>query len=330
MALTPTKIEETRAQIARRRKLLNGKLSLSSFDPTTILNSVPNNLKIQGQQKLSSLFLDQGTKILSKVIPGLNDIITKFGIDNLEDLINGEEVDLELIKQEFCPTKPELDRLILQRNNLVDYLNGIGTTLDGLSTTVNFGAGIGNLLQGLITTIKRGQSLANIAMSFIPFALPGAVPATINELGKVADGLTFNKDGTPKLPPITITASSVSPSIAATQSLILRSVTLLEQVDLLIILCDPNSTLTDPSKSIQDTAANELIAENSINNSTYKGFILEIETRVYTDTVNQNRAVGKNQSGIVLIATDYSFASNPNILIEELKFIIDKDDLKAY
>ena len=50
--------------------------------------------------------------------------------------------------------------------------------------------------------------------------------------------------------------------------------------------------------------------------STYKGFILEIETRVYTDTVNQNRAVGKNQSGIVLIATDYSFASNPNILIE--------------
>lgn len=330
MALTPNKIEETRAQIARRRELLSNKLSLSSFDSNNILNAVPNNLKVQGQQKLSSLFLDQGSKLLSKVIPGLDDIITKFGINDLEDLISGEGVNIEQLKQDFCPTQPELDKLILQRNNLVDYVNGIGDTLDGLSTTVNFGAGIGNLLQGLITRIKQGQTLANIAMSFIPFALPGAVPAAINTAGNIADKLTFNEDGTPRLPPITIIASSVSPSISAVQSIILRVVTILEKVDLLINLCNPNSTLIPTSKSIQDTAENELVAENSINNSTYKGFILEIETRVYTDTVNQNRAVAKNNSGIILLATDYSFASNPNILIEELKFIIDRDDLKAY
>ena len=31
-----------------------------------------------------------------------------------------------------------------------------------------------------------------------------------------------------------------------------------------------------------------------------------------------------------MIATEYSFASDPNVLIRELKFIIDRDDLKAY
>ena len=66
------------------------------------------------------------------------------------------------------------------------------------------------------------------------------------------------------------------------------------------------------------------------DDGTYKGFRLEIETKKYTDTVNQNRAVGKNNSGIILIATEYSFASDPNVLINELKFIIDRDDLKAY
>ena len=236
MALTPNKIEKTRAQIAKRRKSLSGKLSLSSVNSNAILNSVPGNLKVQGQQKLSSLFLDQGNKLLSKIVPSLDDIITKFGITDLENQLNGKGIDLESLKSEYCPTKPELDKLILQRNNLVDYLNGVGTTLDRLSTTVNFGAGIANLLQGIINGLARGKTLAQIAMSFIPFSLPGAVPAAIDTLGDIKNKTTFKEDGTPRLPPLTITASAVSPSISAVQSIVLKVVTLLEQVDLLITL----------------------------------------------------------------------------------------------
>ena len=75
---------------------------------------------------------------------------------------------------------------------------------------------------------------------------------------------------------------------------------------------------------------NELIAASTENDGTYKGFILEIESIPFTDTVNKNRAVGKNRSGIILISTESSFASNPQVLIDELKFIIDRDDLKSY
>ena len=325
MALTPKQIEDIRANSARKRELLRGKLNLSSFDPNTLLNSFPDNLKVQGQQKLPSLFLNQGTKLLSKVFPALNEIIDKFGITDLESQLNGEGVNFEELKQQYCPTKPELDRLILQRNNLVDYLNGVGDTLDRLATTVNFGAGIASLLQGIITGLRQGKTAAQIILSFIPLA-PGAATTAIDTTGDVADKLTFKADGTPRLPPLTIVASAVSGPIAAVQQIILKIVVLLKQVDTLILLCDPNSTLTSTSKTIQDTAANEALTDDG----TYKGFILEIETKAYTNTVNQNRAVGKNKSGIIMIATDYSFASNPNVLINELKFIIDRDDLKAY
>lgn len=327
MALTPQQIEENRAKLARKRNLFNNKLLLSSFDTNKLTNSIPNNLKPQGSQKLPSLFLTQGGKILSKIIPSLTDLTDKWGINDLEN--NPNNLDVETLKQQYCPTTEELDKIILQRNNLVDYLNNIGQTLDNLTITVEFGSGIGNLLQGIINNIKRGKTASQIALSFLPVA-PGLATSIIDKVGDVADTLTFEEDGTPRIPPITITASQVSPAIATTQASILKAVALLSQVDYLITLCNPFSTLTETSKTINNLAENELLAEVSTNDTTYKGFILEIETKKYTDTVNQNRAVGKNKSGIVLIATEYSFASNPNVLIEELKFIIDKDDLKAY
>ena len=328
MALTPFDILKNRKQEALKRGRLKNQFNLQSFDTEVFDNSVPNNLKPQGQAKLPELFLNQADKLLKFVTPALTGIIEKFGLDNLPT--DFQNISPEEIKQQYCPTTSELDSLIAERNDIVDYLNNVGTRIDALSITVEFGAGFANLLQGIVNRLKTGQRLANIAMSFIPFALPGAVPAAINTVGSVADSLTFNNDGTPRLPPLTITASQVSPAVAIVQSTILKAVEQLQKIDFLINLCNPNATLTDTSQSIQDTATNELIAQNTDNEATYKGFILEIETKKYTDTVNQNRAVGKNNSGIVIIATEYSFASDPNILINELKFIIDRDDLKAY
>ena len=124
--------------------------------------------------------------------------------------------------------------------------------------------------------------------------------------------------------------TSVAPPFALIQQVILQCVTLLDQLDELILLCAPNATLTPTSNTIDGIVATQLIAENTNTGNTYKGFILEIETRAYTPKVDQSRAVGKNNQGIISITTDYSFASNPNVLIDELKFmfIIDGDTAK--
>jgi hypothetical protein len=84
------------------------------------------------------------------------------------------------------------------------------------------------------------------------------------------------------------------------------------------------------SDNIISISAQQTQANATINQTTYNGFLIEIETVPYTPTVNRYRAVGKNQSGITLVQTDLSFTLEPQILINELKLIIDKDNLKAY
>lgn len=324
MAISPKKIQEIRAKRSQLKKNREERLALEATDTEAITNSVTEDQKPQGQQKLGSLILKQGQKLSKFVVPLAVKLLKEYAVDQVQQEIEAQTLSPEELREKFCPAN--LQDIIQKRNSAVEYLNNTGAKLDSLSITVNFGAGFASLLQGLVTTIKRGQSLANTAMSFIPFALPGAVPAAINQAGNVADNLTFNEDGTPRIPPVKITASQVSPAVASTQSTILKCVELLGRLDILINLCDPNSSLIPISDSINNVAVNEVLTDDG----TYKGFILEIETKPYTDRVDQNRAVGKNKSGIILIATDYSFASDPQVLITELKFIIDRDDLKAY
>ena len=69
--------------------------------------------------------------------------------------------------------------------------------------------------------------------------------------------------------------------------------------------------------------------ESSLLDTTYKGFNFEIEEIPFSPTVNRKRALAKNSDNITLLQSELSFTSTPNILIEELKFVIDRDNLRA-
>jgi hypothetical protein len=304
---------------------------LTSTDIEGINNAVTEDQKPKGLQKLGSLVLKQSQKLSKFVIPLAFNLIKEYGIDKLETALEEESDNIdelrEKLKEEFCNV--QLPQIIAKRNNAVDYLNNTGKILDSFTIGVNFGASFAGILENIIKILKGASFGINQAAKGIPL-IPGAVVSVVNDLNTIADTVTFKADGTPNLPPLKITAAQVSPAFATVQNTIVRCVDLLDRLDILITLCNPNANLTGISDSINSIYDNELIAEASENDGTYKGFILEIETRPFTDTVDQNRAVGKNKSGIIMISTEYSFASNPQVLIDELKFIIDRDDLKAY
>ncbi len=327
MAISPKKIQEIREQRAQIKANRKERLALEATDTEALNNAATEDSKPQGQQKLGSLILKQGQKLSKFVVPLALNLLREYAVDQAKQEVEAQEISPEELREKFCPSN--LQDIIQKRNDAVEYLNNTGARLDSLSITVDFGANFASLLQGLVTGLKTTKTIATQVLSFIPLT-PGAAVSAIDTVGDIVDSLTFNADGTPRIPPVKITASQVSPAVASVQSTILKCVDLLGRLDILINLCDPNSTLVPLSDSINDIIVNESLAEASQNDTTYKGFILEIETKPYTDRVNQNRAVGKNKSGIVLIATDYSFASDPQVLITELKFIIDRDDLKAY
>ena len=327
MAILPKQIQELRDKRAQLKKDREERLALESANPEVINNAVTEDQKPQGQQKLGSLILKQGQKLSKFIIPLATNLLKQYAIDKVKEEIDAKQLSPEELKAKFCPTN--LQDIIKKRNNAVEFLNKTGDRLDSLSITVDFGANFASLLQGLITGLKTTKTIATQVLSFIPLT-PGAAVSAIDTVGDIVDSLTFNADGTPKIPPIKITASQVSPAVALVQDTILKCVDLLGRLDILINLCDSNSNLIPLSDSIQQVVAIDSLAKISQNKTTYKGFVIEIETKPYTDRVNQNRAVGKNNSGIVMISTEYSFASDPQVLITELKFIIDRDDLKAY
>jgi len=304
---------------------------LTSTDIDGINNAVTEDSKPTGLQRLGSLILKQSQKLSKFVIPLAFNLIKEYGIAKLEAALEEESDNIdelrEQLKEEFCNV--QLPQIIAKRNNAVDYLNNTGRILDTLTVSVNFGASFAEILETLIKILRGASFTINQAAKAIPL-IPGAIVASVNDLSTIADTITFKQDGTPNIPPLKITAAQVSPAFATVQSTIVRCVDLLDRLDILITLCDPNANLTGISDSINTVYDNELIATSTENDGTYKGFILEIESTPFTDTVNKNRAVGKNRSGIILISTESSFASNPQVLIDELKFIIDRDDLKSY
>ena len=62
----------------------------------------------------------------------------------------------------------------------------------------------------------------------------------------------------------------------------------------------------------------------------YKGFTFEIKNDISQDFRYPKRyAIARNIQGIQVLRSESSFASSPEILIEELKFVIDRDNLRA-
>lgn len=286
--------------------------NIQDIDVEALLKSIPDSLKPQGSAKLGNIIYDKG-KVIQQL---LNPIATKL-LENAT-LPGG-----------VCVPQVTLDRLILERNALVGQLNSIGTNLDTITKSITGLNTYFNLVVAVINTISIAKTVVSTAAKIVPI-IPGAVPAALSDLEDAKNKLVFTNTGTSKLDKIQSSITTSAISISLVNGYILSIVSVLNSLDNILTKCSPNSTYIPISKGINDSADAQRQAEATINQTTYNGFIIEIEEVPYTPTVKRKRALGKNQQGIVLIQTELSFTTNPQTLINELKTIIDRDNLKAY
>jgi hypothetical protein len=289
----------------------------STVDAEEIENATPKSLKAFGIAKLPLLLLVLGNKIKNIIVPALVNTINTY-LSNFS-------------KEDLCPNPEDIKKIIEIRNNIVDQLNKIANTLDKITLTLTGLSGVITFIEITVKGIDIAKVAAKIAALVNP-VLAAALPPLLNTLNSQKQTALIDNQGNSRLTKLQIIVSGAALVTSIISISIKTAVDLIKSIDAALAKCAPNDSndLIPISKTVQDIATLQAEAENTQNQTTYNGFIIEVETVPYTNTVNRKRALGKNNSGITMIQTELSFTTDDQTLINELKFIIDRDNLKAY
>lgn len=312
--MTPEELEKQRQQEQQSRDRFNKKLELGRAVIGTV--AVAGLSQLKGLDKINQTINDKVANLQSKATEVLSQLALDLGIEGLETgapkLPN------------LCPPQAVLSRVIVIRDNYIDEIEAAAKYIDIINNSLQV---IKDLLNGSITTLTALNLLKTVssaATKFIP-VVPGAVTALLSDLDDIRTLLTFKTDGTPKLPELKRAVDLGSTYISEASLAINSIITLLAFIDQVLVKCgqkvkDIPSGITELTQVIQTVGSSDLL---------YKGFTFEIVDKYFSPTLNQKIGQAKNKQGIVLLQTEPSFTQDPKVLIEELKLIIDRDNLKA-
>lgn len=323
---TPQEIEALRNSLTQNRKLKESNLTSFDFSAQNITASLSSSDQPKGIAKISTFLVNKIQSLQTKVLPSFNLIASELGIKNFGT--PNEELPTT------CPTPEQLTTILQIRDGIVSQLNETSKLIQKYSGVFNklldgINAQIAIILNSkqVKKAVSTTQKIISAAAKAIPFGLPGAIPASLSDLAAAANSLDnlikniqFDDLGNPKLTAqlgnFNAGFATLSYLDTVIQSLILK----LNSIDTVLLRCGATLAPLDP--------ALQQVAENS-SDILYKGFILKVEEIKFNDTLTQKQGVAYNKSGIALLKTDASFTSDIQTLINTLKFIIDKDNLKA-
>ena len=325
---TPQSINQIRLEERIIRQQVQQTVELQQVPESVIEDSTPEQVKSKGKNKLGQRILNLGRQVIKLVITKLQSLAGEYLLDQFIQARNNALTPEQIaqIREQYCPAPATLNQLIETRNNIVDQLNGIGNRLNLANTTVQGLTSATNVAQttiNLANTVQTGLNLAAASGILLGPAL-GPVVANINNLQKIIEKVS---------PLITSTNSALygtSVPLGVISYVITQAISLLSLLDVLINFCstETDSPLTPISDTIQQVTIRQTQA--NINSGSYNGFVIEIEEVPFSPTVTRRKAVAFNQSGIALLETPLSFTTNDQTLINELKLIIDRDNLRAY
>ena len=320
----PLELDLIRQEEAAARQQAQENTQLQQVDSTIVEQSIPEELKLKGKAKFGQRILNLGKQTIKLILPKLTSLAQEYAIGEFETAKTTATTpeQIEALKQQFCPAPDQLQRLIDTRNNIVGQLNSVGTKLNTLNFSIGGLQDVTNTLKTLLRTANTAKLVTSAAAKLIPFGLPGAIPALLNDLETIDDKIL------PLLEKNSGSINATSIPVAVVTSIINKIVNSLSQLDDLIKLCGPNSTLDSLSDIIVQTANSQ--TQSDVNDGSYKGFSFQIEEVPFSPTVNRLKAIALNQGGIPLLETPLSFTTNSQTLIDELKLIIDRDNLKPF
>lgn len=324
--VTPKKLEETRQEEAVARQQAQETTQSQQIPESVIEDSTPEQVKPKGKNKLGQRILSLGNQVLKLIITKLQSLIGEYLLDQFIQARNNALTPEQIsqVKEQYCPTPEVLNQLIETRNNIVNQLNSIGNrlnlanqTVNGLTTTTNTSQDIINLA----SSIQTGLNLA-ASTGILPAPALGPALSNYNSIEKIIQAVS------PLISSNNNALYATSIPLGVVSFVVTKAIELLGLLDVLINFCSVNASLTPVSDTIQQVTIRQVQA--NVDSGSYNGFIIKIEEVPFSPTVTRRKAVAFNQSGIALLETPLSFTTNEQTLINELKLIIDRDNLRSY
>ncbi len=281
---------------------------MAILDPNIIINSLPPDSKPKGLEKLGKLTLSRALTLKETTQPTIDKILLEVGIQN------GQIPD-------FCVPVDILNKILVTRNTIVDTLTTFSNALNTLSKTVTDTSNFLKITLDVITAIKIAKITLNAVNKAAPVA-PGATTAAIEDLNEGQAALTFDNLGNPRLQAIKKGVDSTVIPISITASIVTTILDNIKLIDIVLTKCLINPSLvTIPVELTQIQTAQTIATSNTTN---YKEYTIEIVEQPYTNTVSRKKAVAY-KDGIPILETEYSFTTQPQLLIDQLKLKINSE-----
>jgi len=269
----------------------------------------------------TEILIKSYSNLKQKLIPTLLDLLAEFGMAKAQELVaSGQAGILEYFDDEknFCPSPEALTSLLKKKNNLVSVLNNTFTLIDTSTKILGITGGVIELLSTAYQTLK----LIPLPSSTGVPGVPGLPVSLINNIEDFK--LKFDKT----IVDLRKLNNDISSLLTLIRDIIVQCIQYLNLLDQAFAICSD----TPEINSNLPSTLNILTQTSNIQNTPVievNGFIMDIETENTTNPLKRKRALAKNKQGVSLLQGEWSFSSISQILIDELVFYIQQNNLKA-
>lgn len=298
--------------------------ALKQIDTTEveiIVDTLKSDLPLETRAQL--IFSTKKEELKRRAIPYALTLLARFGPNIVNSILGGIK---DPLSDAVCLPKEKLQEILNKRNELTRTINNAYKVIRTLSKILN-------VSRAFIAGLQAGLLIAQ-ALSAVPpgrFGWSGAMEKGFKEVDKILKRASIAVNG----------LSILSATTGAVLAFILQ---LLALLDFLLQSCseeinsdgeftlsfveinDELNSFTDPTTGQTEDIIDPLTGDPL----PYKGFTFEIKQDISQNFQYPKRfAIARNIQGIQVLKSESSFASNPEILIQELKFVIDRDNLRA-
>jgi hypothetical protein len=294
--------------------LESDKISASQLSEKQIdlLSLDKKDFKFFTQKKLNNSIND----IKNKLLPVIITLIAEFGVTGVQKLIDNKKDKLEnLINQTKCPTPAQLTELINKKNKLVKQLNQLFKVIDSATKALGITGGIIEALNIAYQILKNLPIPSAVAGVGVPISLINTIQDNKEKLDKLIVGLRAVNAGTLII-------------LILLRQVLSQALQYLSLLDTLVEHCYPEAEQEKISIELTVLVAQQTVQTSPVVTNV-NGFEMGVETESTTKSLKRRRAIARNKSGVVMLTGEWSFSSIDQILIDELSFYIQQNNLKA-